>query len=178
RYSPTGTLARGVVATRKCRINRNFRFSSQQPHTIYPARESRALFFLWLGPGLGTRVPSAPTRVPKLLTTAFPSGFVRHPSLRCWSGSISRLPQPRLSRRKRQPSDPPEHTAKQPFRQMALRQQQPIIAGMFHQPSTRLHQPLLQAGQRPVLDLLGQRQPPPQIAQVVSQHTQSQPYLV
>src|ERR1019366_9178400 len=79
RYSPTGTLARGVVATRKCRINRNFRFSSQQPHTIYPARESRALFFLWLGPGLGTRVPSAPTRVPKLLTTAFPSGFVRPP---------------------------------------------------------------------------------------------------
>jgi multidrug resistance protein MdtO len=32
--------------------------------------------------------------------------------------------------------------------------------------------------QRPVLDSLGQRQPPPQIAQVVSQHTQPQPYLV
>src|ERR1035437_2398524 len=33
------------------------------------------------------------------------------PSLRCWSGSISRLPQPRLSRRKRQPSDPPDCAA-------------------------------------------------------------------
>src|ERR1019366_918771 len=36
---------------------------------------------------------------------------------------------------------------------------------MFHQPSPRFHQPLLQAGQRSVLDALGQRQPPPQIAQ-------------
>src|ERR1019366_1116984 len=35
-------------------LNRNFRFSSQQPHTIYPATEATALFLLWLGPGLGT----------------------------------------------------------------------------------------------------------------------------
>src|SRR5271165_6873274 len=57
--------------------------------------------------------------------------------------------------------DPPHHTPKEPPRQMALRQQQPVIAGVFHQASTGLHQPLLQAGQRPVLDSLGQRQPPP-----------------
>src|ERR1035437_1699859 len=94
------------------------------------------------------------------------------------SGSISRLPQPRLSRRKRQPGDPPEHTAKQPFRQMALRQQQPIIAAFFPQPPAGLPQPLLQAGQRPVLDLLGQRQPPPQIPQVVGQQAQREPHLV
>jgi hypothetical protein len=43
---------------------------------------------------------------------------------------------------------------------MSFGQQQPVVAGMFHQPSTSLHQPLLQAGQRPVLDSLGQRQPP------------------
>src|SRR5271166_6105494 len=36
---------------------------------------------------------------------------------------------------------------------------------MFHQSSAGLHQPLLQTCQRPVLDSLGQRQPPPQIPQ-------------
>src|ERR1039457_2086877 len=90
-------------------LNRNFRFSFQQPPTICLTRESSALFFLWLYPGLGTRVPSAPTRIPQLLTTAFLSGFVRHPSVPFGSGSIFRLPQLRLSRRKRQSGDPPEH---------------------------------------------------------------------
>jgi hypothetical protein len=32
---------------------------------------------------------------------------------------------------------------------------------MFHQPAARLHQPLLQAGQRPVVDPLRHHQPPP-----------------
>src|SRR5271157_59629 len=36
--------------------------------------------------------------------------------------------------------DPPHHTPKQPPRQMALRQQEPVVAGMLHQLSTRLHQ--------------------------------------
>src|ERR1035437_1108017 len=61
---------------------------------------------------------------------------------------------------------------------MTFRQQQPIVTRMFDQPSSGLHQPLLQAGQRPVLDSLGQRQPPPQISQVVSQHTQREPHSV
>src|ERR1039457_5250957 len=109
-----------------------------------------------------------------------PSGLVLSdtPPSPLGSGSISRPPHPRRPPQNRQPRDSPEHTAKQPPRQMALRQQEPVVAGMFHQPSSGLHQPLLQAGQRPVLDPLGQPQPPPQIAQVVSQHTQSQPYLV
>jgi len=38
---------------------------------------------------------------------------------------------------------------------------------MFHQPTARLHQPLLQAGQRPTADPLGQHEPPPQVPQVV-----------
>ena len=33
--------------------------------------------------------------------------------------------------------------------QMALRQQRPVVAGMFHQPAAGFHQTLLQAGQRP-----------------------------
>ncbi len=36
---------------------------------------------LCLGPRARDRVLSSPTRVPKLLTAAFPSGFVRHPSV-------------------------------------------------------------------------------------------------
>ena len=35
--------------------------------------------------------------------------------------SVSRLPRPRLFCRKRQPGDSPDHPAKQPFRQVALR---------------------------------------------------------
>src|ERR1019366_6509087 len=49
---------------------------------------------------------------------------------------------------------------------------------MFDQTSSGLHQSLLQAGERPVLDPSGQRQPPPQIPQVVGQQAQRQPYLV
>lgn len=87
--------------------------------TIHPSRNSSALFFLWLGPRDRDRVLSSPARVPKLLTEAFPSGFVRHFSLPGGAGSICRLPQPRLSRRKGKHGYPPEHTAKQPFRQVA-----------------------------------------------------------
>src|SRR5450756_1555905 len=49
---------------------------------------------------------------------------------------------------------------------------------MFHQPSSGLHQPLLQAGQGPVLNPSRQTQPPPQIPQVVGQQAQRQPHLV
>ena len=46
----------------------------------------------------------------------------------------------------------------------------PAVAGMLHQPPPGLHQSLLQARQRPILNPLRQCQPPPQIPQVVSQH--------
>jgi hypothetical protein len=51
---------------------------------------------------------------------------------------------------------------------MALGQHQPVVSGMFHQATARLHQPLLQAGQRPTVNPSGQHQPPPQVPQVVS----------
>ena len=110
--------------------------------------------FLWLGPGARHRGLSAPIRVPKLLTAAFRSGLIRHPSVPGASGSISRLSQPRLSRRKRQLRYPPEHAGKQPTSQMALRQKQPVVASMFSQP-------VLQARQGPVSDPLWQHQPSP-----------------
>jgi hypothetical protein len=88
------------------------------------------------GQGRGVRKP---------LTEAFPSSLVKHFSVPGGCGSISRLPQPRLSRRNGQAGYPVEHPAKQPSPHMTLRQEQPIIAGMFHQPPAGLHQSLLQA---------------------------------
>ena len=73
--------------------------------------DSSALFFLWLGTGTRDRVPSALSRVPKLLTAVFPSALVRHPSVRVGSRSTSRLPQQRLSRGTGPPGSPREHTA-------------------------------------------------------------------
>ena len=45
-----------------------------------------------------------------------------------------------------------------------LCQEQPIIASLFDQPPAGLHQPLLQAGERPVANSLGQHQPPSRLA--------------
>ena len=57
---------------------------------------------------------------------------------------------------------------------MPLRKQQPIISRVLHEPSARLHQPMLQARQRPAFDSLRQPQPPPEITQVVGQHAELQ----
>jgi hypothetical protein len=52
------------------------------------------------------------------------------PSLTAFDpNACSRAP---LSTRQRQGADPPNHVSKKPPRQMALRQQQPIVASMFH----------------------------------------------
>src|ERR1039457_4013956 len=91
--------------------------------TLYTPEGFQRTIFPWLGPGARDSALSTPSRVPKLLTAAFPSAFVRHPSVPGDSISISRLPQPRLSRREGQPGYPQEHTAKQPSRQVALRQE-------------------------------------------------------
>src|ERR1035437_7145241 len=80
-----------------------------------------------------------------------------------------------LVRERRNPS---QHTPKQPPREVTLRQQQPVISGVLDQSSTRFHQPLLQARQRPVLDSLRQHQPPPQVHKVVGQHAQPESYLI
>jgi delta-aminolevulinic acid dehydratase/porphobilinogen synthase len=61
---------------------------------------------------------------------------------------------------------------------MSFRQQQPEVAGVFDQTATRLDEPLLQTRQRPLLDPLRQHQSPPQVGEVVGDHTQRQPHLV
>jgi len=83
-----------------------------------------------------------------------------------------------LSRRYRQQRDPTQHRPEPPPVQMSFREEESVITCMLHQSPSGLHQPLLQTGQRPVLDSSGQRQPPPQIAQIVGQQAQRQPHLI
>ena len=59
---------------------------------------------------------------------------------------------------------------------MTLGQQEPVVPRMLYQPSADLHQALLQAGQRPLAERFGQRQPSPQVAKVVGEHAQPQPH--
>src|SRR6516162_10584298 len=61
---------------------------------------------------------------------------------------------------------------------MAFRQQQPVVARVLDQPAARLHQPLLQTAQRPVVNSPRQHQPPPQVPQVVGNYAQPKPHLV
>ena len=55
---------------------------------------------------------------------------------------------------------------------MTLGQQQPVVPRMFHQAAAGLDEALLHAGQRPVVDTLGEHEPPPEVAEVVGQHAQ------
>ena len=130
-------------------------------------------------PRLSHRLPAALFRVLKACRLGIPNQLFQT-TLRSWTiaESFSWVPQPRLSRRKRQPIDPPQHIGKQPPRQITLRQQQPIIAGMFHQPAARLHQPLLETRQRPAPDPLRQNQPPPKVAEIIGNDGQPQPYFI
>jgi len=71
--------------------------------------------------------------------------------------SLTALPSRRRQRRK-----PRQHLSKQSPVQMPLGQQQPVVPCVLHQPPAGLHQPMLQARQRPALDPARQPQPPPQ----------------
>ena len=77
-----------------------------------------------------------------------------------------------LSVRHRQRPDPPQHLAKQVPVQTSLGQHQPVVPGVLDQPPASLHQPLLQACQRPCADSLRLHEAAPQVAQVVGQQAQ------
>jgi len=53
-----------------------------------------------------------------------------------------------------------------------------VVARVFDESSAGFHQPLLQAGQRPGGDPSRQRQPPPQVPQVIGDDAQPQSHLV
>jgi hypothetical protein len=52
--------------------------------------------------------------------------------------------------RKGQQRDASHHRSEPRSRQVPFRQHQPVVPRVLHQPPSRLHQPLLYAGQRPV----------------------------
>ena len=113
---------------------------------------------------MGTQGPEMPF-FPTVPQTLFPSPQRRH---------RNSLPSARaLSRRRRQRRDLPQHAGKQPPRQMPLGQQQPVVARMLDQPPAGFYQPLLQAGQRPLLTPAGNTKPPAQIAQARRAASQS-----
>jgi hypothetical protein len=47
-----------------------------------------------------------------------------------------------------------------------------VVPRVFHQATARLDEALLHAGQRPVVDTLGEHEPSPEVAEVVGQHAQ------
>ena len=61
---------------------------------------------------------------------------------------------------------------------MALRQQEPVVAGVRDQPPARLDEALLETGQRPAIHALRQHESPAQIPEVVREHAQLQPDFV
>src|ERR1017187_1633254 len=83
-------------------------------------------------------------------------------------------PRPLLCQR----VNPPDHAHEQPPCEMALCQHQPVVPCVLDQSAARLHQPLLQTGQRPVLGLLRQHQPPPEVSQVVGDEAQPEPHFI
>ena len=83
-----------------------------------------------------------------------------------------------LACRKREYRNPPQQRREPPSRQVSFRQQQPVVLCMLYQSPTGLHQPLLHAGQRPVLDPARQSQPPPEVSQVEGKNAQPKPNLI
>ena len=59
-----------------------------------------------------------------------------------------------------------------------LRQQEPVVPGMLHEPAPGLHQPLLETRERPAFDPRRQDQSAPEVAQGVGQDAQLQAHLV
>jgi hypothetical protein len=78
-----------------------------------------------------------------------------------------------LSCRQGQRPDPPQHVAEQPPVEMALCQEQPVVAGMLDEPSAGLHEPLLQTRQRLAFDPLRQADSAPEVAQVIRRNVGS-----
>ncbi len=115
----------------------------------------------------------------KLVVTSARTGFFRHLCISrvFWGPTSLWSPCVALPCRERERLNPPHHP-EQPSGQMALRQEEPVAARMFYQPTACLHQPLLQTRQGPVPDPLWQCQPSPEIPQVVCNHAQPKPYLV
>ena len=145
---------------------------------IYPICLRSRSFLHWFQGQRPGRAPHGLCRDQKAMICPISKRFLGHFFVNPSSVLIGFAFLPRLSGWQRQSLHPPQHASEQAPRQMALRQQQPVVPRMLYQPPAGLHQPLLQARQGPLLDSLRQHQPPPQVAQVVCDHAQPQPHLV
>lgn len=104
--------------------------------------------------------------------------FLRHVPLGLLLVLVGRDDRRLLPCGPRQHPKPPHDRPEQLPCQVPLRQQQSVVSRVFHEPATRLHQPLLQTRQRPRINPFRQPEPPPQVAQVVRDHAEPQPHLV
>ena len=121
---------------------------SVRPSTIFSPRGSSAPNRLSRSP----RNPLSPLREPDFPDT---TSFGVFPGI-----AISSSPQSEaLPCADRESRHPLQHRSEHPAGQMTPRQQQPKIAGMFYQPATRLHQPLLQARSLSPVRFLARIQP-------------------
>ena len=111
-----------------------------------------------------------------------------------WFWGLSRTPLPCCARssppvlhsarrtssacRHRQGPDPLQHRPDQAPRQVTLRQEQPVVARVFHEPRGRLDEALLETGQRPRVDPMREHEPPQKMPKVVDEPAQRPPDLV
>src|SRR5207302_5367579 len=129
-----------------------------------PPRRPRKPVCALLGPstlGMAALAPSSWTLLPP-------------PTLAASVAAVKAL----LSRWHRQCRKPPHNHPEQSPRQVSLRQQQPVIPRMLHEPPARFHQPLLQTRQRPRVNSLRHGEPPPQVPKIVGDDAQGEPHLV
>ena len=74
--------------------------------------------------------------------------------------------------RYRQGADPLQHRPEQAPSQVTPRQEQSVVARVFHEPCARLDEALLETGQRPRVDPLREHEPPPEMPNVVGEPAQ------
>ena len=74
--------------------------------------------------------------------------------------------------------DAPEDLPKERRCQVAFGELEDEVPGVPNEAATGLEQPLLEARQRPALDVEGQDQPAQEIAEIVSDHPEEQPFVL
>ena len=142
-------------ARRRCilHLNQNFHFGIKARITIPPTASVRAIFHPFqfrATPSAHGGASPAPYRYKKTRNWLILRQILRQPHVPSPSFDQFVCQPPALSGRHRQRIDAPDHAHEQPPREMALGQHQPVVPRMLDQPAASLHQPLLQAGQRPV----------------------------
>lgn len=150
----TSALMRGDVNLRRFKSDISDLMPVDRSHPI-PTRARSGPHHLCMDLALKTRF--AARIVPRLTT---PPTFLSTLRLRSVLFAHDLRQGTSVNRLARRRPDPPEHRPEQPPREMALRQQEPVVADVLDQPPTRLDEALLKAGERPAVNALRQHEPP------------------